>query len=86
MEIEYSTHFEDSYKKLTHAIQKKAEDSEQVFRKDPFDPRLKTHKLHGKLREFYSFPIDYRFRIVFKFVIRRTKAIFLDVGDHDIYF
>ena len=85
MEIEYSAHFKDTYQKIGPQIQQKAEKGEVLFRKDPFDPRLKTHKLHGKLKEFYSFSIDRRNRIVFKFVAR-FRAVFLDIGDHDIYY
>ena len=84
MEIEYSSHFERSYRKLAIELQKKAEQKEKIFRIDPFHPRLKTHKLGGKLKDFYSFSVDYTFRIVFRFAGRR-KAVFLDVGDHDVY-
>jgi len=85
MEIEYSSHFKNSYKKLTRGIQIKAEVAELLFRDDPFNPKIKTHKLKGKLKDFYSFSIDFKFRIVFKFVSGRKKVVFLDVGDHKIY-
>lgn len=84
MEIEYSSHFKDVYRKLSSEIQKNAEKQEGVFRQNIFDPRLNTHKLHGKLKEFYSFSIDRKNRIVFKLTGRHT-AVFLDVGDHDVY-
>jgi len=84
MEIEYSSHFRKAYKKLEISVQKKAEQVEAWFRENPFHPLLNTHKLHGKLKEFYSFSINPRNRIVFKF-IGKNKAVFLDVGDHEIY-
>ena len=84
MEIEYSSHFRKVYQNLTLKTQKKAEKKEAIFRKSPFDPRLKTHKLRGKLKEFYSLAIDQKYRIVFK-LVNRFKAVFLDIGDHDIY-
>lgn len=84
MEIEYSSHFQRAYQSLDVQIRKKAEKRESVFRKNPFGAVLKTHKLQGKLREFYSFSIDNKFRIVFK-LVDRSKAVFLDVGDHDMY-
>lgn len=83
-EIEYSCHFKRMYQYLDVLIQRKAERREILFRKNPFDPMLKTHKLHGKLKDFYSFSIDKRTRIVFRFV-SRAKAVFLDVGGHDVY-
>jgi len=84
MEIEYSSHFKRAYQKLNVVIQKKAERKETLFRKDPFSAVLETRKLHGKLKEFYSFSIDNKFRIVFKFITGK-KVIFLDVGNHDVY-
>ena len=84
MEIEYSSHFKRAYQKLDIAVQKKAERKEALFQKDPFSPVLKTHKLHGKLKEFYSFSVDSKYRIVFKFITGK-KVIFLDTGDHDVY-
>lgn len=85
MEIEYSSHFRRAYKKFNVSLQRKAEKSEELFRKNPFDPRLDTHKLGGKLKHFYSFSIDRKNRIVFTFA-SPAKVVFLDVGDHSIYY
>jgi len=60
-----------------------AEKKENVFRVNPFDSRLKTHKLHGQLKNQWSFSIDGKYRIIFEF--EESDIIFLDVGDHDIY-
>jgi len=54
-----------------------------MFRNNPFDTRLKTHKLHGKLKDLWSFSIDERYRVLFEF--DGDDVIFLDVGDHDMY-
>jgi len=85
MEIEYSSHFRRAYSKLEIVIQKKAETVERLFRKNPFDPRIDTHKLKGKLKPWWSLSVDYHNRIVFKFVKAHSKVVFLDVGHHDIY-
>ncbi len=84
MEIEYSSHFVNAYQKLPISIQKKAEQKELVFRNDLFNAALKTHKLSGKLKNFYASSIDRKYGIVFAFS-HRQKAVFLDAGDHDIY-
>ncbi|HHT9112639.1 MAG: hypothetical protein HZA47_07550 [Planctomycetes bacterium] len=34
---------------------------EFVFRKNPFDKRLKTHKLSGKEKEAWAFWVDYSY-------------------------
>lgn len=83
-EITYASHFKRMYRHFDISLQKKAEQREMLFRKNPFDPMLNTHKLHGKLKDFYSFSVDRKTRIVFQFV-GRAKAVFLDVGSHTIY-
>jgi addiction module RelE/StbE family toxin len=85
MEIIYSSKFAREYKKLPNNIKDIAEEQESIFRKDPFDPKLKTHKLKGKLSGFLSFSIGYKYRIIFEFVKDKNTVYFYSVGDHDIY-
>lgn len=84
MKIYYSNKFEREYRKLSKQIKNLAEKKEKIFRQDPFDPRLKTHKLTGKLREFWSFSIDESLRIIFEFANEKT-IWFHSVGTHEIY-
>lgn len=84
MIIYYSTKFLKDYKKLPIKIKKLAEKSELKFRKDPHDHSLKTHTLTGKLKGFWSFSINYQYRIVFEFASKKT-VWFHAVGAHDIY-
>jgi len=83
MKIYYHPQFRSSYQKLSLHIKDKAETKERIFRKDPFDHRLKTHKLHGKLKRLWSFSVDDKYRVVFEF--SASNVIFLDIGDHKIY-
>lgn len=46
--------------------------------------RLRVHKLHGRLANYLSFSINYRFRIVFEFKAKNT-CVLHDIGDHEIY-
>ncbi|MFN4213032.1 MAG: type II toxin-antitoxin system YafQ family toxin [Microgenomates group bacterium] len=57
---------------------------EKIFRKNPFAPQLKTHRLEGKLKDFWSFSIDYHYVILFEF-INKNIVWFHSVGTHDIY-
>ncbi len=84
MQIIYSPQFQREYKLLPDIVKTKAEKMEKIFRNNPFDNRLKTHKLSGRLMGFWSFSIDYRYRIVFEFLDGKT-TIFHIVGDHSIY-
>lgn len=84
MKVYYSSKFEKEYKKLSNKIKDAAEKIEKVFRKNPFAPQLKTHRLKGKLKDFWSFSIDYHYRIIFEF-IDKNVVWFHSVGTHDIY-
>lgn len=55
-----------------------------LFLKDPFDKSLRTHKLSGKLSNYWSFSINYHLRIIFEFIDDSTVG-FLDIGTHEIY-
>ena len=70
MNIEYSPKFARQFKKLP--------------RNNPFDPKLKTHKLHGTMKEYWAFSISYDYRIGFTFV-DGDLVRFHAIGSHDIY-
>ncbi|MEP0918408.1 hypothetical protein NC981_16380 [Leptolyngbya sp. DQ-M1] len=54
----------------------------EIFIANPFDPSLRTHKLSGKLKDLYSFSLEYDERVVFYFT-EDGNAVFVDVGTHD---
>jgi len=84
MRIEYSTKFKKQFKKLSRDIQESALKCEKFFRENPFDPKLKTHKLHGTIKDYWAFSITYSYRIGFTF-IDRDFVRFHAIGSHDIY-
>lgn len=65
-------------KDLEEAFWKRVE----IFTADPFDPRLRTHKLSGKLTELWSFSLAYDLRVVFVF-LPQNRAVFENIGTHD---
>lgn len=85
MKIIYSSKFAREYKKLPNSIKNIAEEQEAIFRQDPFDPKLRTHKLKGRLSGFLSFSIDHKYRIIFEFSKNKNTIYFHSAGDHDIY-
>jgi len=85
MQIIYSSKFAREYKKLPDEIKDIAEKQELIFRKNPFHPKLKTHKLKGALKGFLSFSVGYKYRIIFEFDEDNNTVYFHSVGDHDIY-
>lgn len=84
MSIYYSSKFAKEYKKLPNKIKTLAEEKEAIFRKDPFDPKLKTHKLSEKLKQYHSFSVDYQYRIIFEFA-GKDAIWFHSIGTHEIY-
>lgn len=85
MKIIYTSKFEREYKKLPEQIKILAEEKEKIFRNNPLNPRLKTHKLHGKFKEFWSFSVDFKYRIVFEISKDKKTSYFHSVSNHDIY-
>ncbi len=82
--IRTSRQFEKQYKKLPQRIKENAKEKERVFRENPFDPRLKTHKLHGREKDIWAFSVTWKYRI--KFILTAdAEALFLEIGAHDIY-
>ena len=49
--------------------------------RDPFDPSLKTHKLKGDLKEFWSCSLTFELRLRFKLSDDAVELI--DIGTHD---
>ena len=84
MRVLYHPKFAREYKKLPNNIKDQAEEKEKIFRDNPFDPRIKTHKLKGPLSGFWVFSINHKYRIIFDFADINTVH-FYSVGDHDIY-
>lgn len=84
-EIAFSSSFKRAFKKRIEG-RKPLEDKfwkrVEMFRNDPHDARLRTHKLSGNLQEHWSFAIEYDVRDVFQFA-NQNRAVFQDIGSHD---
>ncbi|MFY9484527.1 MAG: hypothetical protein WAP74_02800 [Patescibacteria group bacterium] len=70
--------------RVESSLQKKTVERVAMFRDNPFDIRLKTHKLTGKLKGDWAFSVDYHNRVRFR-ILDQTIALLIDVGSHDIY-
>jgi len=82
--IKLSSKYKKSFRKLHPEIQRKALNKIEIFRTDPFDPRLETHSLSGKLKDCWAFSVDQKYRIKFIFLLNE-EVLFLDIGTHNIY-
>ncbi|MEA1937124.1 MAG: type II toxin-antitoxin system mRNA interferase toxin, RelE/StbE family [Patescibacteria group bacterium] len=86
--IVFDASFERDFKKYKKRLSdKKIERLKEkllIFKKDPFNQKLKTHKLKGNLKNYWSFSVSYFDRILFRFLDNET-VFFIDIGNHDIY-
>ena len=76
--------FKNYKKKLSDGELDRLRDKLRIFKQDPFNPKLRTHKLKGRLRDYWAFSISYSDRIIFRFLDKET-VFFIDIGGHDIY-
>ena len=76
-----------SYRKLNPAQQQAAKQAWQIFKRNPFDPRLGTHKIHAlsaRAKEtVYAVVVAADLRVIF--VLRGNIAYTLDTGSHALY-
>lgn len=82
--IETSSYFERAFRKLPKDLQQKVVERIAIFKQNPIDPKLNTHKLTGKLAGDWAFSVDYHNRIRFR-AVDKGVAQLIDVGSHDIY-
>ena len=56
----------------------------KLFSEEPFNPILKTHSLSGILKGLWAFNINYKYRVIFKFITKdKQKVLLIDIGTHD---
>lgn len=84
VKVLYAPEFRRDYKKLTPELKQRLKVLGPLFERNPFDPRLRTHKLTGKLQGRWSFSLDHRNRALFRF-LSGGAVLLLRVGDHSIY-
>ena len=85
MEVAFSDSFKKAFKKRIKMTELEQEFwvRLELFINEPFAPQLKTHKLSGKLKDLWSFTIDYNLRVIFYFTDDKPKkAVFVDIGTH----
>jgi mRNA-degrading endonuclease YafQ of YafQ-DinJ toxin-antitoxin module len=82
--VKYSHRFLRSLSRLSQDIIDQAQEKERLFKFNPFDPRLRTHKLRGKEKDIWAFWVTFSYRIKFIF-LPRGEVLFLDIGTHKIY-
>ena len=84
MQVHYKPSFVRSLKKFPPPLREEVLEKIELFKDTKNHKQLKVHKLKGALRGYYSFSVNYRFRVVFMYEKRNT-VVLLAVGDHEVY-
>jgi len=88
VEIIYSPNFLRRLKKIKKKDKRLFEEileKVELFIKEKHHKSLKVHKLHGRMRAWYSFSVNYKIRVIFKYSKKKSEANLLDVDSHDVY-
>ena len=84
IKIRYSARFLKSAKRLEKQLVKKIKERDSIFRQNPFDSKLDTHKLRGRWEGYWAYSVDFHYRVIF--VFEDTKLVtYYNVGPHKIY-
>lgn len=84
MDIFYKPSFIKEFNKLEKDLKEEVLEKIEMFKNISNHKKLKVHKLNGRFNKFYSFSVNYNYRIVFEYKTKK-EIHFLDIGDHDIY-
>lgn len=84
LKIGYKQSFVRQFNKLEPALQDEVVEKIEEFRDKKNHKNLRVHKLHGALKDRYSFSVNYDHRIAFRYLDNNT-VVLLDIGDHDLY-
>jgi len=84
--VHFKATFVRQFNKLEPLLQEEVLVRIEQFKGLENHKRLKVHKLHGLLKDCWSFSVNYRYRIVFTYVSRAKKEVaLLAIGDHSVY-
>lgn len=82
--IQYAPTFVRIYRGLDKNLKSEVKEKIELFRNRKNHNVLKVHKLHGRLNGRFSFYINYKIRIVFRYEDKNEQvASLLFIGGHD---
>ncbi len=85
MEVIFKPMFFRQLKKFPPLLQEEVLEKLDLFENPENHQQLRVHKLQGRMRNCWSFSVNYEYRIVFEWEKRNTSAIILAIGTHKIY-
>ncbi|MAG12099.1 MAG: hypothetical protein CMI52_04845 [Parcubacteria group bacterium] len=86
MNVLFAPSFARQLKTLERDLLEEVYEKIELFRDQKNHKKLKVHKLSGRLKGRYSFFVNYKIRIVFRYLKTKPKSAYLmAIGGHDIY-
>ena len=86
MEVSYSPSFIKALRKCPKRLQEEALERVDQLHNQENHHALKVHKLRGRLKNRYSFSVNYSTQIIFCYTdTTQQEAYLLDMGSHDVY-
>ena len=76
MEVTYTPSFIRQYKALDPNLQEEVLEKIEQFKNIKNHKALKVHKLTGRLKDRYSFSVNYKIRIVFQYHSKKEVLLF----------
>ncbi len=84
MNVAYTVAFVRQLKSFDTNLQSEALEKIELFKDQKNHKYLRVHKLHGSLKNRWSFSVNYRILIVFCYRAK-NEAILLAIDAHEVY-
>ena len=86
MRVLLKPRFARLFDELSSNLQQEVFEKIELFKDARNHKLLRVHPLHGKLQGQHAFSVNYHIRIVCMYEDRKkTTAILLAIGNHDVY-
>jgi mRNA-degrading endonuclease YafQ of YafQ-DinJ toxin-antitoxin module len=72
----------DTITRRNPALKRKLADVLRNLEKDPWQPRLRAHRLHGELSGAYAVRVTESHRIIATTAVTENEIVLLDMGTH----
>lgn len=83
IDVAFSVRFLKSLKKMSEPLIDEVVEKIEEFKNSKNHGKLKVHKLHGALKNCFSFSVNYNIRIIFEYGNSKNQVVLLGIGKHD---
>lgn len=84
-QLVYTASFLRELKSLEKSLQEEVVEKLELFRDSKNHARLRLHKLHGEMKAYHAFSVNYSVRVIVRIVKKKAIVFVVDVGGHDVY-